>query len=212
MDTLLLRGCRGTTTKKTNNHEKRKPPKGIQSSLVPVILAPMKVPFPAFFLLHSTESSLQVMRTFQELVAKSSLDHVPCSLAGLLDTSSCSVGSTSPSTHSALGEGTSWSLGKSGKTATQHCRTLWSHPGLEGNSDIFAREVTHLLHFTKSSHLEHLLFSAHRAIPNTYKNYLQLAATEGYNFGVKHNNDNNNNLWCYLKLMFQFRELHLCFL
>lgn len=67
----------------------------------------------------------------------------------------------------------------------------------------------HPLNFTKSSDFEHILFSAHRATPNRYKNYLQLAATEVYNFGGKHS---NNNTQCYLKLVFQFRELHSCFL
>lgn len=41
----------------------------------------------------------------------------------------------------------------------------------------------HLLNFTKSSDLKHLLFSAHRATPDMYKNYLQLAARKVYRFG-----------------------------
>lgn len=67
----------------------------------------------------------------------------------------------------------------------------------------------HLLNLTKSSDLEHLLFSAHRATPNMYKNYLLLAAEGGYNLEGKHNN--NNNIRHFLRLMFQFRELHKCF-
>lgn len=48
---------------------------------------------------------------------------------------------------------------------------------------LLEESATHPLHFTKSSDLEHLLFSAHRVTPNTYNNYLQLAATEFYNLG-----------------------------
>lgn len=103
-------------------------------------------------------------------------------------------GQQHPSTHIVLREGTLESLGKNSKLPCS-ARGLFGPIHILKEIQICLLEESYLLHFSKSSDLEHLLFSAHRATPNRYKNYLQLAETEVYNFWGKPTNNSNMALF-----------------